>query len=142
MAGEAMDAAGGETLDDIQAEAEQWLSQAQQQGQQPQREQAVRDLIGELVRGEVSAVDMQDALGKLASRAGVPEQEMQATVEQWQSQYEEAVVAAGEQARQAADTAASTLSAAGFWSLVALLLGAIAGAAGGMMGTPRDLRRY
>ena len=137
----AIDAAGGETLREIQQEAEQLLSQAQAQGAELQLEQAVRDLIGQLVRGELSAADLENAIREIANRAGLSEEEVRTTVEQWQSRYQEALAAAEREARQAAEVAASTLSSAGFWSFVALLLGAIAGAVGGMIGTPHDLRR-
>jgi hypothetical protein len=142
MAGQAMQAAGGDTLETIQEKAQQMLSQGQQTGQQLQLEQTARDLIGQLVRGELSGEDVENSIRELANRAGVPEQELQAMVEQWQIQYQEAVAAAEEQARQTAEIAAGALSSAGFWSFVALLLGAAAGAFGGMTGTPRDLRRY
>ena len=60
-----------------------------------------------------------------------PEAEQRLT--QWQQSYQETK----QQALQAAEATADTVSRASLWSFVALLLGAIIAAVGGMLGAPR-----
>jgi hypothetical protein len=52
---------------------------------------------------------------------------------QWQQTYQQAK----QQAIQAAEATADAVSRASLWSFVALLLGAIVAAVGGMLGAPR-----
>jgi hypothetical protein len=82
------------------------------------------------------ATEARQAAVDVMVRQGVPQEEAQRRVDEWQQRFTETTQQAEEQARAAADTAADGASTAAFYAFVALLLGAIAGALGGRTGTP------
>lgn len=133
QAASAVTGGGANPLDAIRNEVQQTLNQAGAGGQ-PIGDQT-RTFLQHLATGNVTQADQQNAANELAARTGMSPQDAQATVQRWQANYEQAVA----QARQAAETAAKTVSQASFWSFIALLLGAIAGALGGMVGAPNEV---
>jgi len=139
--------------DDIRSQAEGLFDQApaaagQAQQQADQARQAAgggssTDAIQRVVRGVqegASPQDRQAAVNVIAQQAGIPPQEAEQRLNQFQGTYQQYTTQAAEQARQAADATANTVSQVSFWSVLALLLGAILSAVAGAMATPRDLR--
>ena len=82
------------------------------------------------------ATEARQAAVDIMVRQGVPQDEAQQRVDQWQQRFTQATAAGREQARAAADAAAAGASTVAFYAFVALLLGAVAGALGGRTGTP------
>jgi hypothetical protein len=114
----------------------------------PQPTQADRELsnlIEAIVRsGDVDDVDTQDAARQLAERTGISEQEAEAKIESWRGSVQRAKAKAGrtveelkEEAVEAGEKTAKSLSMASFWAFAALLLGAISAGAGGRCATPK-----
>ena len=130
------------------AAADQAQQEAQQQSQQLQQATGTGSLIDavqRVVRGVqdgASPEDRQAAVTVIAQRAGIPPQEAEQRLAQFQETYRQYAQQAEQQARQAAQAAAETVAQVSFWSVVALLLGAILAAVGGALGTPRDEHRY
>lgn len=153
---------GGQTLaqgamqvlpDEIRTQAEQLFEQAPQaQGQIQQEAQQAQqatgatnmwDAVQRVVRGVQEGAapqDRQAAINVISQQAGIPPQEAEQRLNQFQQTYQEYTQQATQQAREAADAAASTVASVSFWSVLGLLIGAALAAAGGSMGTPRDLR--
>jgi ElaB/YqjD/DUF883 family membrane-anchored ribosome-binding protein len=97
------------------------------------------------VRGVQDGASPQDrdaALNLIAQHSGVPRDEAERRLNEFQQTYRDYSQRAAEQARQTAQAAAQTVSQVSFWSVVALIVGAILAAIGGRLGTPRDDRRY
>ena len=92
------------------------------------------------VAGLLAAGGSRYTVLSVSQQAGIPREEAQARLEQFQTTYQQYTQQAAEQAREAADVAANTVAQMSFWSVVALILGGILAAVGGNMGTPRDLR--
>jgi hypothetical protein len=137
---------GQQALNTIQRQAQQLLGQAQQATNAQDTSGLVQQVMA-IAQGGVSDQEQQRIVDQIVQRTGVTREEAAAQLQQLQTQYQEAMAAAEEQARQAAQAASETVSQGAFWSFVALLLGAIAAAVGGLVGTPRDLsaevrRRY
>ena len=129
---------GEEALSSIQQQAEQLLGQAQQAtGAQDTSE--LLEQVMTIAQGGVSDQERQQIVDRIVQQTGVTREEAEAQMQQLQTQYEEARAAAEEQARAAAQATSEAISQGAFWSFVALLLGAIAAAVGGLLGTPRDL---
>ncbi len=129
---------GEDALNDIQQQAQQLLGQAQQAtGAQDTSE--LLDQMMAIAEGGVSDQERQQIVDRVVQQTGVTREEAEAQLQQLQTQYEEARAAAEEQARAAAQATSEAISQGAFWSFVALLLGAIAAAVGGLMGTPKDL---
>jgi hypothetical protein len=129
--------ASGITPEQIQERAQSLLRPADQSGQSP--EDAQRELVSlvpQIVRGGQGADQArQRAVEIVSQQSGISQQEAEARIQQLQQQASEAAARAEETARQAADTAASAVSSASIWGFGALLLGAIAAAIGGSIGT-------
>lgn len=138
--------------DDIRSQAEQLFERApaaagtvQQEADQARQAAgggSTVDAVQRVVRGVqegASPQDRQAAVNVIAQQAGIPPAEAEQRLEQFQQTYNEYTTQAAEQARQAADAAAATVSQVSFWSVIALVLGAVLAAVGGSMGTPRDL---
>jgi hypothetical protein len=129
---------GEEALNTIEQQAQQLLGQAQQAtGAQDTSE--LLDQVMAVAQGGLSDQEQQQIVDQIVEQTGVTREEAEAQLQQLQSQYEEAKVAAEEQARQVAQATSEAISQGAFWSFVALLCGAIAAAVGGLVGTPRDL---
>lgn len=139
--------------DEIRSQIDQVLAQApaaagavQDQAQQAQQaagggnpiDAAQRVFRG--VQEGASPQDREAAINVIAQQAGIPREEAQARLEQFQQTYQQYTQQAAEQARQAAEVAANTVAQVSFWSVVALVIGGVLAAVGGGMGTPRDLR--
>ncbi len=145
--------------DGLEAQARQLLSRGEQQAQQAagqvqvegqQAADQVRQATGEadlttaiprIVSGlqqDASPQDRQAAVTVISQQAGIPPQEAEQRLQQFQGQYNQAV----EQAKQTADAAAANVSTAAFAGFVALLLGVIVGAIGGAVGTPKRTVRH
>ena len=119
--------------------------QAQQAAQQAAGGGSTVDAVQRIVRGVQDGASPQDrdaALNLIAQQAGVPRDEAERRLNEFQATYRDYSQRAAEQARQAAQAAAETVSQVSFWSVVALVVGAILAAIGGRLGTPRDDRRY
>jgi hypothetical protein len=139
--------------DEIRGQAEGLFDQApaaagQAQQQVDQARQAAgggntADAVQRVVRGVregASPQDRQAAVNVISQQAGIPPQEAEQRLNQFQNTYQQYTTQAAEQARQTAEATANTVSQVSFWSVVALLLGAVLSAVAGGMGTPRDLR--
>ena len=131
----AANAAGqlGNPLEDIANQVRAAVNPNDAQAAGQQLASAVRRMLtseGEaLNQARQSAVD-------LMVRQGVPQEEAQRRIADWERQYRETRDQVAQQARTAADAAADGASTAAFYAFIALLLGAIAGAFGGRAGTP------
>jgi ElaB/YqjD/DUF883 family membrane-anchored ribosome-binding protein len=84
-------------------------------------------------------------VGVLTSRGTMPREEATAMVNGWearlqgaQTQVADARIAAEQRAREAGDVAAKGVARTALWSFVAMLLGAIAAAFGGIVGRPHQ----
>jgi hypothetical protein len=82
--------------------------------------------------------DRQAVIDILVQQGGMSPDEAERTQQNLETQYQQAAQEVEQQTRQAAQAAAETVSSAALWSFIALLLGAIAAAAGGWIGAPRD----
>jgi polyhydroxyalkanoate synthesis regulator phasin len=129
---------GEQALNSLEQQAGQLLGQAQQ-GAGAQEISGLLDQVMAVAQGGLSDQEQQRIIDQIVQRTGVTREEAQAQLQQLQTQYQEARTAAEEQARVAAQATSETVSQGAFWSFVALLLGAIAAAVGGLVGTPRDL---
>lgn len=92
------------------------------------------------------AADRENLVNIMVARTDMSRAEAQRTVEQYQSRYQQVRQRAGraldslqQTARQASGQATEALSTVGYASFFAMLVGALAAAAGGAMGTPKDL---
>jgi ElaB/YqjD/DUF883 family membrane-anchored ribosome-binding protein len=132
---------GEEALNSIQQQAEQLLGQAQQATGAQDTSELLEQVMA-IAEGGVSDQERQQIVDRIVQQTGVTREEAEAQLQQLQTQYEEARAAAEEQARAAAQATSEAISQGAFWSFVALLLGAIAAAVGGLMGTPRDLSTH
>jgi len=133
---------------DIRGQAQRLFDQgpaAAGQAQQAAGGGSTVDAVQRIVRGVQDGASPQDrdaALNLIAQQAGVPRDEAERRLNEFQQTYRDYSQRAAEQARQAAQAAADTVSQVSFWSVVALIVGAILAAIGGRLGTPRDDRRY
>lgn len=85
---------------------------------------ALRSALSDDPAQQAAAVDK--AADALSKAQGVPFDQAKAEVVNYQQQYKDMVVKAKEQARQAADTTAKTVSRGALFGALALLLGALA----------------
>jgi hypothetical protein len=101
------------------------------------------DAVQRVVRGVqegASPQDRQAAVNVISQQAGIPPQEAEQRLNQFQQTYQQYSQQAAEQARETAEATAATVAQVAFWSVVALVIGAVLAALGGAAGTPRDLR--
>lgn len=94
-------------------------------------QQALMAAFRELV---VGGGDRQAVLDILVEQGGMSPNEAESTLQNLETEYEQAVQEVEQQAAQAAEA----VSSAAFWSFIALLLGGVAAAGGGWLGAPRD----
>ena len=141
--------------DDIRGQAERLFDhapsaagQVQQEVQQTQQAAgggSMLDAVQRVVRGVQEGASPQDrdaALNVIAQQAGIPREQAEQRLTEFQATYRQYSTQAAEQARQSAQVAAETVSQVSFWSVVALVLGAVLAAIGGRLGTPREDIRY
>jgi hypothetical protein len=126
-----------EPIQRVMEEARQVIEQARQRG----GEMAVQEItttIREIFRQpEVTPADRQRMVAMLTKYTDMGEQEARNTTDRWVGTYEQARQRLQEVRRQLPATAeqmSDALGKAAIWSFVALLLGAIAAALGGMTG--------
>jgi hypothetical protein len=132
-------------LGPFQQDLQQLLGRARQQaqltGQQLQQiasDENVRAIVQKAVTAgpeSLSEADRQAAINALVQHTGMTRPEAEQRLAQWQQTYQQTK----QQAIQAAEATADTVSRASLWSFVALLLGAIVAAVGGMLGAPRKV---
>lgn len=137
--------------DDLRAQVDRLFERgqaaAQGAGQQAQQatgttgnlDAARRVIAG--VRDGASPQDRQAAVNVIAQQAGVPPEEADRRLNDFQNSYRQYVTDAKAKATDAAQKAAKGASQAATWSFVALLVGLIVAAIGGAVGAPRA-RRY
>jgi ElaB/YqjD/DUF883 family membrane-anchored ribosome-binding protein len=141
--------------DDIRNQAQQLFDrvpaaagQVQQEAQETQQAAGAGSMVEavqRVVRGvqeDASPADRDAALNVIAQQAGIPREQAEQRLEQFQTTYNDYAQRAEEETRQAAQAAAETVSQVSFWSVVALILGAVLAAVGGRLGTPRDEHLY
>lgn len=132
-------------VDQLFARAPAAAGEVQQEAQQAQQAAgggSMLEAAQRVVRGVQDGATPQDrdaALNVIAQQAGISREEAEQRLTQFQATYRDYSQRAAEQARQTAEVAASTVAQVSFWSVVALVLGALLAAVGGRMGTPRDL---
>lgn len=138
--------------DDLRAQAEGLLDRGQAQAQRTAQEaqqatgtastaDAVRRVVAG-VREGASPQDRQAAVSLIAQQAGIPPEEAERRLAEFQDAYRQAVTQAQTEARETAQATKETVSQAAFWSVGALVIGLIVGAIGGAAGTPRDRYAY
>jgi len=137
--------------DDLRAQVDRLFERgqatAQGAGQQAQQatgatgnlDAARRVIAG--VRDGASPQDRQAAVNVIAQQAGVPPEEADRRLTEFQNSYRQYVADAKGKATDAAQKAAKGASQAATWSFVALLVGLIVAAIGGAVGAP-GTRRY
>jgi hypothetical protein len=89
---------------------------------------------------EQGAIDRDRLVQMVAARTGLSPQEATARLEQIETQARDAVAAAEQTARATADEAAAAGSQDSLWAALALLIGAVAAAIGGLVGRRDRLR--
>lgn len=124
------------------------VGQAQQEAEQVRQAAgggSMLEAVQRVVRGVRDGASPQDreaALNVIAQQTGIPREDAERRLNDFQATYRDYAQRAAEQARQTAQTAAETVSQVSFWSVVTLVLGAVLAAIGGRLGTPRDDLRY
>jgi polyhydroxyalkanoate synthesis regulator phasin len=129
---------GEQALNALEQQAQQVLGQAQQATGAQDTSDLLQQVLA-VARGGVSDQERQRIIDQLVQQTGITREEAETRVQQLETQYQDALAAAEQQAQQAAQATAETVSQGSFWSFVALLLGAVAAALGGWMGAPREL---
>ena len=137
--------------DEIRGQAEQLFQRApaaagevQQQAQQAQQAAGggtLVDAVRRVVRGVQEGALPQDrdaAVNVIAQQAGIPRDQAEQRLGQFQDAYRRYAQQAEQQARQTAQAAAATVAQVSFWSVVALVIGAALAALGGALGSRRD----
>lgn len=126
---------------DLQQFVDRARQQAQATGQQLEQvasDESVRAVVEKAVTAgpqSLSEADRQAAIDALSRHTGMSRPEAEQRLAEWQRTYQETK----EQALQAAEATADTVAQASLWSFIALVLGAIVAAIGGMLGSPRRL---
>ncbi len=138
---------------DLEQEAEQAAQSAQDTAgeiaQNPQQAgQEISQLIDELFSGETE--DLAESAGRddlvevMVNRTDMSQAEAEQAVDNWIQVYQDAQQAlseAQEALAEAAQQAAEAISAAAFWTLIGLLIGAVVAAIGSWVGSPKSLHR-
>lgn len=119
---------------DAAAQAQQQAQQAQQATGTTSTVDAVRRVVSGVQEG-ASPQDRDAAINLIAQQAGIPREEAERRLNEFQTAYRNYA----QQARQSADAAADAASKASFAAFIALVIGIVLGAIGGAMGTPREL---
>lgn len=137
--------------DDIRGQAERLFDrapaaadQAQQQVQEAQQAAGGGNLmesVQRVVRGVQDGASPQDrdaAVNVIAQQAGIPREQAEQRLTEFQGTYRHYAEQAEEQARQAAQAAAAAVAQVSFWSVIALMIGAVLAGLGGSLGSRRD----
>jgi hypothetical protein len=127
---------GEQQVDQAADAATQQGQQAADTARQATGEADLAKAVPEIVAGlakDATPEQRQAAVTVISQQAGISQQEAEQRLTQFQATYDQAV----EKAKVAADQAAETVSTASFASFVALLLGMIVAAVGGLVGRPR-----
>ena len=96
-------------------------------------------VVGRMLRMGIDGVtpeERQQIVTMLSERTGITPQEAQAAVDRWEAQYAEIRTEAEAVARRVGDDLAETVAAAAGIAFAALVIGAFAAGAGGLIGTP------
>lgn len=95
----------------------------------------------------LDSTDKQDLVNVLTARTDMSEQQATDTVNRWEQtlvqakeKFAEVKAQAEQKAREAGDSAAHAVSTAAAWSFVGMLVGLLAAAGGGFLGTPPAAR--
>lgn len=132
--------------DDIRTAAEGLFNRAPDAAQETAQEaqaatgttntgDAIRRVVAGVSEG-ASPEDRQAAVNLIAQQAGIPPEEAQQRLDQFQTQYRETTARAAETARQTGEQAADVASQGALYSALGLLVGLILSAIGGRMGSP------
>jgi hypothetical protein len=134
--------------DDLRAQAEALFERAPgaaqdtaQQAQQATGTASTADAVRRVVAGVREGAPPQDrqaAVNLIAQQAGIPPEEAQRRLDQFQNTYRQTAAQAEQTARETAQRAAETVSQGALWSVAALAIGLIAAAIGGRAGAPTD----
>jgi len=137
--------------DDIRGQAESLFDrapaaadQAQQQAQAAQQAAGggnMMDAVQRVVRGVQEGASPQDrdaAVNVIAQQAGIPREEAEQRLDQFQQSFRQYAQQAEQKARQAAETAAATVAQVSFWSVVGLVIGAVLAALAGVLGSRNE----
>lgn len=137
--------------DDVRGQAERLFDrapaaadQAQQQVQEAQQAAGGGNLmesVQRVVRGVQDGASPQDrdaAVNVIAQQAGIPHEQAEQRLTEFQGTYRHYAEQAEEQARQAAQAAAAAVAQVSFWSVIALMIGAVLAGLGGSLGSRRD----
>lgn len=124
----------------IKTEAQQFMQQATGPQGEQLRESLKRYLANPNQPG--SAQDRQSAINALAANQNISRQQAATRVDQMTNAYYEAqrqLQQAKGAVAQTSETVMNTISTAAIWGFIAMIIGAIAAALGGMVGTPRQI---
>lgn len=137
--------------DDIRGQAERLFDrapaaadQAQQQVQQAQQAAGggnLMEAVQRVVRGVQDGASPQDrdaAVNVIAQQAGIPREQAEQRLGEFQGTYRQYAQQAEQQTRQAAQAATAAVAKVSFWSVVALVIGAVLAGLGGSLGSRRD----
>lgn len=132
----------GVSPDDIRNQVQDLLRPANQQASgDAARSQLFSDLTTIVGGGPQADQARQQAASIIAQQAGIPPEQAQQRLQQIEQRFNQARQQAVQAAANTAEATTDTLSNAGIWGTVALLLGAAAAAIGGWIGTrkPRQV---
>ena len=137
---------GRSAVGELQGEIQQFLnqyspqmSQASQQIQQATQDEQVRRVLERAVTAGPDALtpaDREAAVSALEQHAGMSRPDAEQRLNEWIQTYREAQ----QKAAQVGEQTAEAVSQASLWSFVALALGAVVAAIGGMLGAPTRVR--
>ncbi len=143
--------AGGVTQvlpDDLRAQAEGLFDRAQgaaagtgQEAQQATGTASTADAVRRVVasvREGAAPQDRQAAVNLISQQAGIPPEEAQRRLDEFQNTYRQTTAQAEQTARETAQRTAETVSQGALWSVAALAIGLLAGAIGGRAGAPTE----
>jgi hypothetical protein len=102
------------------------------------RDENVRNVIRKIVTAGpegLTRADRESAITALTTHAGMSRTEAEQQLASWERTYAETAA----QAREVGEATADAVTQGSMWMFVALIIGAIAGAVGGMLGAPRDV---
>lgn len=143
--------------DDIRGQAERLFDrapaaadQAQQQVQEAQQAAGggnLMDAVQRVVRGVQDGASPQDrdaAVNVIAQQAGISREQAEQRLSEFQATYRQYARQAEEKTRQAAQAATAAVAQVSFWSVVALVIGAVLAGLGGSLGSRHedDYYRY
>ena len=116
---------------DVQQQGQQAANTARQATGEADLSKAVPEIAAGLAK-DATPEQRQAAITVISQQAGISQAEAETRLTQFQATYDEAV----QKAKVAADKTAQVLSAAAFATFIALVLGLIVGALGGLVGRP------